>query len=77
MLKGFPCLWKSTIGYGAQVAQYPVIPLAKEKLVDTNGAGDAFVGGESPHLSLQPSMLADDLPEQLHSSIRLCLEANF
>ena len=33
----------------AQVAQYPVIPLAKEKLVDTNGAGDAFVGGESPH----------------------------
>jgi len=24
---------------------YPVIPLAKEQLVDTNGAGDAFVGG--------------------------------
>ncbi|EIE21409.1 adenosine kinase isoform 1T-like protein [Coccomyxa subellipsoidea C-169] len=28
-----------------KIAQYPVIPLAKEKLVDTNGAGDAFVGG--------------------------------
>lgn len=28
-----------------QVQQYPVIPLPKEKLVDTNGAGDAFVGG--------------------------------
>lgn len=56
-------------GYGycscsfAQVAQYPVIPLAKEKLVDTNGAGDAFVGGESPQdiaallLSQHPALI--------------------
>ena len=29
----------------AQVHEYPVIQLPKEKLVDTNGAGDAFVGG--------------------------------
>jgi adenosine kinase len=29
-----------------QIYQYPVIMLPKEKLVDTNGAGDAFVGGE-------------------------------
>jgi len=28
-----------------KVKEYPVEPLAKEKLVDTNGAGDAFVGG--------------------------------
>ena len=28
-----------------QVQLYPVIELAPEKLVDTNGAGDAFVGG--------------------------------
>jgi len=27
------------------VSEYGVIPLAKEDLVDTNGAGDAFVGG--------------------------------
>lgn len=27
------------------VTLHPVIPLAKEQLVDTNGAGDAFVGG--------------------------------
>merc|ERR1719384_398103 len=27
------------------VTTYPVTPLAKELLVDTNGAGDAFVGG--------------------------------
>lgn len=27
------------------VTKYPVIPLPREKLVDTNGAGDAFVGG--------------------------------
>jgi len=29
-----------------QIQLYPVIPIAKEKLVDTNGAGDAFVGGK-------------------------------
>lgn len=28
-----------------EVKTYPVIALPKEKLVDTNGAGDAFVGG--------------------------------
>lgn len=28
-----------------QIYQIPVISLPKEKLVDTNGAGDAFVGG--------------------------------
>ena len=27
------------------MTSYPVILLPKEKLVDTNGAGDAFVGG--------------------------------
>jgi adenosine kinase len=29
----------------AQVQLFPAIPLPQEKLVDTNGAGDAFVGG--------------------------------
>ena len=28
-----------------KMKQYPVIALPKEQLVDTNGAGDAFVGG--------------------------------
>jgi adenosine kinase len=28
-----------------KIYRYPVIALAKEDLVDTNGAGDAFVGG--------------------------------
>lgn len=32
--------------------QYPVIPIAKEKIVDTNGAGDAFVGGYLSQLVL-------------------------
>jgi len=31
--------------HNAQVETYPVIKVAKESLVDTNGAGDAFVGG--------------------------------
>lgn len=25
--------------------EYPIVPIAKEKIVDTNGAGDAWVGG--------------------------------
>lgn len=28
-----------------KVTKYPVISLPSEKIVDTNGAGDAFVGG--------------------------------
>lgn len=28
------------------VTEYPVVKLPEEKVVDTNGAGDAFVGGE-------------------------------
>merc|ERR1712176_1649430 len=27
------------------VTKYPIVKLAKEKIVDTNGAGDAYVGG--------------------------------
>lgn len=30
------------------VTEYPVVKLSEEKVVDTNGAGDAFVGGEYP-----------------------------
>lgn len=37
---------KSTIvAYDGVVTEYAVEPLAADKLVDTNGAGDAFVGG--------------------------------
>ena len=30
---------------GEAVQEFPVPPLTKEQIVDTNGAGDAFVGG--------------------------------
>ncbi|CAI9273412.1 unnamed protein product [Lactuca saligna] len=33
------------VAQDGKVSKYPVILLPKEKLVDTNGAGDAFVGG--------------------------------
>jgi len=33
------------VACGGKVTEYAVTPLAKEDLVDTNGAGDAFVGG--------------------------------
>jgi adenosine kinase len=39
-----------------QVTEYAVEPLAKEALVDTNGAGDAFVGGFLAQLALDQDM---------------------
>ncbi|CAK9011034.1 unnamed protein product [Durusdinium trenchii] len=35
----------TVVAIRGEVKKYPVIALPKEKLVDTNGAGDAFVGG--------------------------------
>ena len=43
MLLGICCSPSLTLA--VQVTLYPVIELPPEKLVDTNGAGDAFVGG--------------------------------
>eukprot|EP00128_Syssomonas_multiformis_P012371 Colp12_sorted_trinity150504_noHs@19494 len=37
---------KSTIvARDGKVTEYPIVPIAADKIVDTNGAGDAFVGG--------------------------------
>lgn len=33
------------IAKDGQVTEYPVIPIEKKDIIDTNGAGDAFVGG--------------------------------
>jgi len=33
------------VAFRGHVTQHPIISLPKEKLVDTNGAGDAYVGG--------------------------------
>jgi adenosine kinase len=35
----------TVVAINGRVTQYPVIALPKEKLVDTNGAGDSYVGG--------------------------------
>merc|ERR1712136_82846 len=41
---------------GGEVTEYPIIALPKEKLVDTNGAGDAYVGGFLPGLVQEKSV---------------------
>jgi adenosine kinase len=38
---------------GSELFQFPVIPIAKEAIVDTNGAGDSFVGGFLAMLALE------------------------
>jgi adenosine kinase len=35
----------TVVAVNGNVSKYPIIALPKEKLVDTNGAGDSFVGG--------------------------------
>jgi adenosine kinase len=35
----------TAVAVGGRVRYFPVIPVPQELLVDTNGAGDAFVGG--------------------------------
>merc|ERR1711976_788377 len=35
----------TVVAINGHVKEYPVIALPKEKLVDTNGAGDSYVGG--------------------------------
>jgi len=36
---------ETVIAIGNDVTRYPVLPIPKEEMVDTNAAGDAFVGG--------------------------------
>jgi adenosine kinase len=33
------------VAVDGKVTEYPIIPVPKEEVVDTNGAGDAFCGG--------------------------------
>lgn len=44
LLLGALLTWADSHAF-LQIYQIPVITTPKEKLVDTNGAGDAFVGG--------------------------------
>lgn len=43
--KSFPNLFTD-----GKVTEYPIIPIKEEDIVDTNGAGDAFVGGKTSKL---------------------------
>jgi len=33
------------VAYEGRITEYPIIPIKKDDIVDTNGAGDSFVGG--------------------------------
>merc|ERR1711948_158761 len=35
----------TVVAINGHITEYPILALPKEKLVDTNGAGDAYVGG--------------------------------
>mmetsp|Transcript_18728 Transcript_18728/g.40269 ORF Transcript_18728/g.40269 Transcript_18728/m.40269 type:complete len:345 (+) Transcript_18728:106-1140(+) len=50
------------VAVGGKVHLFPVIRIAQEDLVDTNGAGDAFVGG-----FLSQIVLGKDIPEAVRA----------
>lgn len=35
----------TVIAFKGKITEYPIIPIKEEEIVDTNGAGDSFVGG--------------------------------
>ena len=41
----FSCIF--LLSAGGKTQKFDVIPIAADKIVDTNGAGDAFVGGKT------------------------------
>jgi len=57
-----------------KVTVYPVDPLPKEQLVDTNGAGDAFVGGFLSQLVQNKSM--DDCVKAGHWAARQIIQTS-
>ena len=49
-----PCIYSD--GYrGGQVKEFSTIPINKEDMADTNGAGDAFVGGLLAYIAFKTS----------------------
>ena len=43
---------KNNIFLGGKITEFPVIPIEAKDIVDTNGAGDSFVGGKGNILSI-------------------------
>ena len=39
---------------GGNVTEYPIIPIEAKDIIDTNGAGDSFVGGKK-FIDLNPA----------------------
>jgi adenosine kinase len=55
-----------------KVEEFPVDPLPKELLVDTNGAGDAFVGGFLSQLLLGKGL--DECVRAAHFAARVVIQ---
>eukprot|EP00192_Tetraselmis_astigmatica_P011213 CAMPEP_0117654556 /NCGR_PEP_ID=MMETSP0804-20121206/3807_1 /TAXON_ID=1074897 /ORGANISM="Tetraselmis astigmatica, Strain CCMP880" /LENGTH=357 /DNA_ID=CAMNT_0005460845 /DNA_START=431 /DNA_END=1504 /DNA_ORIENTATION=- len=62
----------TVVVHNGQTKTYPVIPLPKEALVDTNGAGDAFVGGFLSQLACGKSL--DDAVRAGHYAANVIIQ---
>ena len=60
------------VAHDGKVEEYSVVPLPKEDLVDTNGAGDAFVGGFLAGLLAEKSV--GDSVELGHEAARFVIQ---
>lgn len=60
------------VAYDGKVEKHAIVPLPKEQLVDTNGAGDAFVGGFLAGLLTEKSVA--DSVELGHQAARFIIQ---
>jgi adenosine kinase len=68
---------KSTIvAYDGVVTEYAVVPLDKSLLVDTNGAGDAFVGGFLSQLVLKDAASMKDCVDAGHYAAKYIIQVS-
>ena len=59
---------------GDQVKKFPTLHIAKEDIVDTNGAGDAFVGGFLAHLATKTKDDVKDMDEAIRFGLNVAAE---
>jgi len=64
----------TVVAVNGKVTSYEVPPLAKEKIVDANGAGDAFVGGFIAGLA--QGMEVEECVNRGHSCARMILQVS-
>lgn len=68
-----PCIFADG-NQGGQVKEFSTLHIAKEDIIDTNGAGDAFVGGFLAHLATKTKDDVKDMDEAIRFGLNVAAE---